>query len=184
MYTCVYSIDSRRIYRRSRWRSTEVRISISKLLNLPRFDDTGLCNYRFVERPSVTVYWQVARLYRGFIKISEGDVPPSLSYIRIKGSCGTNHYWFRRELILIIFNELRLILIKKNIPTVSISLQILSASRLPIVRSNFASFKSRWNLRDKRGSHRRFRRKERGAVAVPLSAGRERRAPTNLRGHI
>lgn len=92
MYTCVYSIDSRRIYRRSRWRSTEVRISISKLLNLPRFDDTGLCNYRFVERPSVTVYWQVARLYRGFIKISEGDVPPSLSYIRIKGSCGTNHY--------------------------------------------------------------------------------------------
>lgn len=92
MYTCVYSIDSRSIYRRSRWRSTEVRISISKLLNLPRFDDTGLCNYRFVERPSVTVYWQVARLYRGFIKISEGDVPPSLSYIRIKGSCGTNHY--------------------------------------------------------------------------------------------
>lgn len=92
MYTCVYGIDSRRIYRRSRWRSTEVRISISKLLNLPRFDDTGLCNYRFVERPSVTVYWQVARLYRGFIKISEGDVPPSLSYIRIKGSCGTNHY--------------------------------------------------------------------------------------------
>lgn len=92
MYACVYSIDSRRIYRRSRWRSTEVRISISKLLNLPRFDDTGLCNYRFVERPSVTVYWQVARLYRGFIKISEGDVPPSLSYIRIKGSCGTNHY--------------------------------------------------------------------------------------------
>lgn len=91
-YTSVYSIDSRRIYRRSRWRSTEVRISISKLLNLPRFDDTGLCNYRFVERPSVTVYWQVARLYRGFIKISEGDVPPSLSYIRIKGSCGTNHY--------------------------------------------------------------------------------------------
>lgn len=92
IYTSVYSIDSRRIYRRSRWRSTEVRISISKLLNLPRFDDTGLCNYRFVERPSVTVYWQVARLYRGFIKISEGDVPPSLSYIRIKGSCGTNHY--------------------------------------------------------------------------------------------
>lgn len=92
IYTSVYSIDSRRIYRRSRWRSTEVRISISKLLNLPRFDDTGLCNYRFVERPSVTVYWQVARLYRGFIKISEGEVPPSLSYIRIKGSCGTNHY--------------------------------------------------------------------------------------------
>lgn len=92
IYVYVYSIDSRRIYRRSRWRSTEVRISISKLLNLPRFDDTGLCNYRFVERPSVTVYWQVARLYRGFIKISEGDVPPSLSYIRIKGSCGTNHY--------------------------------------------------------------------------------------------
>lgn len=93
MYTCVYGIDSRRIYRRSRWRSTEVRISISKLLNLPRFDDTGLCNYRFVERPPVTVYWQVARLSRIYQDFGRGR-PPLLILHTYKGIVryGWDHY--------------------------------------------------------------------------------------------
>lgn len=47
---------------------TQVRISISKLLNLPRFDST---DYRFVVRttfPSTTIHWQLARgIYQDFV---------------------------------------------------------------------------------------------------------------------
>lgn len=46
----------------------QVRISISKLLNLPRFDST---DYRFVVRttfPSTTIHWQLARgIYQDFV---------------------------------------------------------------------------------------------------------------------
>lgn len=47
---------------------TQVRISISKLLNLSRFDST---DYRFVVRttfPSTTIHWQLARgIYQDFV---------------------------------------------------------------------------------------------------------------------
>lgn len=50
---------------------TQVRISISKLLDLPRFDDTpASTDYRFVVR--TTIHWQLARgIYQDFVCIRE-----------------------------------------------------------------------------------------------------------------
>lgn len=62
---------------------TQVRISISKLLDLPRFDST---DYRFVVRttfPSTTIHWQLE-----FIKISYTGNPSRIQ-TRIIGRFGS-----------------------------------------------------------------------------------------------